>query len=837
MTSIGRRYLLILFGAAGFTLLNAACVPVTPVACDAPAIVVTKTADTNDGACSAGDCSLREAVLRANACAGGQTIQVPAGTYTLTLAGAGEDAAATGDLDLTGDATFVGTGRPVIDGNAQDRVFEVFPGVTASFTNFVIRNGSAPFGAGIRSRGTLNVDTCTVEDNIAVRPAGSGVPGRGGGILSDGPGNLGVYISDLTGNSAEEGGGIAVSPPAGASPEVMISYTRIATNDASFAGGGLWLGAGTEATAVNFEVDENIAGANGNGIYNAGSLEITDGSIEDNVEGPLGGGAGGSLRLEDTLKPKAVAFRVETIGDGFAGEAVRLGGGRKGGGIYNASGGTVIARQILLQGNTSGGGGGIYNLGMTHFYNSALLSNEVTGQGGGASNFGAGAGLLLNNTTVSANTAVFGGGGIYNENGGLQLMFVTLYSNDSEGIRSNAAPDMTMRNTIFSTNMDGSCFGTPPDSIGHNIDDGNSCLLDEPSDMPNTDPMVLPLAMNGGPTPTNALADGSPAVDSADPDRCDGNDQRLVLRPQGPNCDRGAYEKDAAAAGSGVISGKVWRDLCALPDGPLPVTAPPGCIPLGDYFGANGILEAIEPGIANVHVRLGSGVCPAFGAAEAVTDAGGLFSFTGLAAGIYCVSIDALSGPNIPALIPGGWSYPVREVTVARAEFTLGDGETRSDANFGWDYQFDSGWPEPTPTPTATPTATPTPAPISFGKPWFSADRFYYYYGGQCKPLEIQFKIQVLNSNLVHSVGMFFQLEDKSTGEKTGWSSGFSMTPLGGGYFNLTMKSQDLPGANSYAEAWLRYQFVANDKSGEALLHSAAFRDITLSRCGKPTTR
>src|SRR6266511_211883 len=63
---------------------------------------VTKTADTNDGACD-GDCSLREAISAANAAPGADTITVPAGTYLLTLLNSGginEDLNATGDLDV-----------------------------------------------------------------------------------------------------------------------------------------------------------------------------------------------------------------------------------------------------------------------------------------------------------------------------------------------------------------------------------------------------------------------------------------------------------------------------------------------------------------------------------------------------------------------------------------------------------------------------------------------------------------------------------------------------------------------------------------------------------------
>src|SRR5262245_48648565 len=65
-------------------------------------------------ACSAapGDCSLRGAILKANAGAGGDTIKLPAGTYNLTIANAvtPEDTAMTGDLDITKSVTIMGAG-------------------------------------------------------------------------------------------------------------------------------------------------------------------------------------------------------------------------------------------------------------------------------------------------------------------------------------------------------------------------------------------------------------------------------------------------------------------------------------------------------------------------------------------------------------------------------------------------------------------------------------------------------------------------------------------------------------------------------------------------------
>ena len=56
------------------------------------------------------------------------------------------------------------------------------------------------------------------------------------------------------------------------------------------------------------------------------------------------------------------------------------------------------------------------------------------------------------------------------------------------------------------------------------------------------DPLLGPLADNGGPTPTMALLPGSPAIDAGDDSACPPTDQRGVARPQGLACDIGAFE-------------------------------------------------------------------------------------------------------------------------------------------------------------------------------------------------------------------------------------------------------------------------------------------------------
>ena len=93
-------------------------------AADAAVFVVTKTADGADGVCDR-DCSLREAVIAANASPGPDTVVLPAGFYDLTIqdaaAGSDENAAQTGDLDVTGGGfTLEGAGSTVTEIDARE---------------------------------------------------------------------------------------------------------------------------------------------------------------------------------------------------------------------------------------------------------------------------------------------------------------------------------------------------------------------------------------------------------------------------------------------------------------------------------------------------------------------------------------------------------------------------------------------------------------------------------------------------------------------------------------------------------------------------------------------
>ncbi len=70
----------------------------------------------------------------------------------------------------------------------------------------------------------------------------------------------------------------------------------------------------------------------------------------------------------------------------------------------------------------------------------------------------------------------------------------------------------------------------PPVSLGFNIDSLDQCGFKAPGDRVNTDPLLGPLAANGGPTETMAPALGSPAIDQGAAFGLSA-DQRGVVRP------------------------------------------------------------------------------------------------------------------------------------------------------------------------------------------------------------------------------------------------------------------------------------------------------------------
>src|SRR5829696_9294898 len=146
-----------------FTLaLALTATTVSTVQADATTYKVTKTADTSDGSCDS-DCSLREAIIVANAQPDSDVVSVPAGLYELTGADTGPDQETTGDLDVSAPVSINGAGadKTTLAGR-DDRVLETSTaetGFAAGISGLTMRNGFALTGAGVH-----NGDGVTLTD-------------------------------------------------------------------------------------------------------------------------------------------------------------------------------------------------------------------------------------------------------------------------------------------------------------------------------------------------------------------------------------------------------------------------------------------------------------------------------------------------------------------------------------------------------------------------------------------------------------------------------------------------------------------------------------------------
>ncbi len=281
----------------------------------AAVFVTTRLDDAPVDGCATNGCTLREAVIAANGGGGPHRVELGVrGRYELTIAGTGEDAAATGDLDLL---VSMEVGPPlgiapdaaayVVDANGIDRVFHTrAPGgsaiqlrgmtltggsatsgpiaegggvfaVAATGTNIdvrledvVVAGNTANFGGGIAtSETTLTVVRSVVSDNHAVAPGNAGV----GGGLSVGPGSARLIATTIAGNDATGvGGGLAWS----SSTTMTIEQSTIAGNSAT--SGSVF----AAPTPLGLDIRGTVLSGSCLGVP-GGTFAVSDGS---NIESP-----------------------------------------------------------------------------------------------------------------------------------------------------------------------------------------------------------------------------------------------------------------------------------------------------------------------------------------------------------------------------------------------------------------------------------------------------------------------------------------------------------------------------------------------------------------------
>ena len=507
-------------------------------------LVVTTTADriAMDGLIS-----LREAVRTANAQASDDVITVPAGVYNLTLTGADEDAALTGDLDVANNGAVringAGMNSTVVDGNASDRVFHMVNGGNLFVDGLGIRNGRSGNGAGILNggQGILTVQNSTLSGNASFSV--------GGGVFNNG--TLTVRNSTLNGNSARfNGGGISNS-----NATATIENTTFIGNTSSGGGGGLNT-VGGSLSLQGSTLSGNGASGRGGGLELEGPTTIGNTTFLNNTAGTTGGGIfnNGNTTVQSST---------------FSGNSATDGGG-----INNVFG-LVLSNSTLSNNTATGNGGGIQsNFASLNIQGSTLNGNTAGNLGGGLYNTGTG---TIRNSTFDDNSAVRGGG-ISNDSGNLTVRNVTVAGNDATtsggGIR-NSEGTLDLGNTLVALNdaptgpdVNGTVFGQgfnligKSDGISSGITNGVNGDQVGTSEAP-LNPLLGELAPNGGPTQTRALGNGSPAIDAANNSNAPTIDQRGAPRPVDGDgngssiSDIGAFERNSAANGSTLVVNKV----------------------------------------------------------------------------------------------------------------------------------------------------------------------------------------------------------------------------------------------------------------------------------------
>lgn len=255
----------------------------------------------DDGSCTPGACSLREAALAANASPGLDRIVLMPGVHELTIPGAGELHGFTGDVNLREPVEVQGAtqGRSVVDANGLDGVFELVPyanyQLTYRFMDLTIRGGSRPnyYGGAITAEaGTLEVERCVFENNAAFLGGaiylsnmkavirGSTFYGNhgvfsGGAITRWGANStftLLVENTTISGNSVDVHGGAIGAENAG---PITLRGVTIYGNTADFRGSALQIFGGVE---TNYKIESSIV---------EGTCEWTIGAGPDSLGGNL----------------------------------------------------------------------------------------------------------------------------------------------------------------------------------------------------------------------------------------------------------------------------------------------------------------------------------------------------------------------------------------------------------------------------------------------------------------------------------------------------------------------------------------------------------------------
>jgi uncharacterized repeat protein (TIGR01451 family)/uncharacterized delta-60 repeat protein len=551
-------------------------------------------ADTPPG--SDAGCTLAHAIRAANldapvggcvAGSGDDFIYVPAGVQTFTAVG--DSFSVTGDPGalprVSSPITIGGAGaeltvleRSSAPGTPEFSLF-LATGGSLTLQDLTLRGGKAPQrgGAVMAWRIPLTLRRTLVEDSSA---------GSAGGAVYQVDSSVTVIDSELRHNSAGfAGGGIHM-----AQGIASVSRSRFVQNTASFGGGLYQTGYWGSTSVEDSDFVANAASSDGGGLYssdNRTSVNVLRTQFRENRAGNGGGiyCASNATVTESTFERNLAGY----------------GGAMSCHGAFSGSGNAFVANEAGAQ------GGALYSTNPSGALQNSTFSGNVAGGSGGAIACDGCPALGLRSLTIADNlTRAGAGGGLWLGHAALRLSSSIVTGNRNAG----AADDIA---------------GSSPLSEGYNLVGVPGALNMVASDHVGTasaplDPLLGPLAVQGGRTATRALLDGSPALDAGSPEApgssvtaCSATDQRGRPRPgrPGAQCDIGAYERDAAPGADVSIAKRVGTAIVHAGD---PVTYRIDVTNNG-ALDATGVVvtDPLGPGMALVGTTATQGSCSTAG--------------------------------------------------------------------------------------------------------------------------------------------------------------------------------------------------------------------------------
>lgn len=282
--------------------------------------VVDSTADAVDnnignGTCAtaAGTCTLRAAVQEANS-VGSAHIQLSAALYLTSIAG-GDDAAAVGDLDITGRVRISGvaSGSTTISNGAGDRVFDIRPGGALFLDNVTVSNGTATTPGGC-----IAVNTALLTLDF-VRVANCSSTNLGGGVYVSNGSWVEIRDSQFNSNSALSGGGLSSQNIADQSTSgtMIVERSLFLMNSSSGGFGGAIVNIGQDLFIRNSTFVGNSAGSGGAIAFLqtvSATVVIEHTTIVGNSATTGGGFTISSSSVLLTLRNSIVAGNAATVG-------------------------------------------------------------------------------------------------------------------------------------------------------------------------------------------------------------------------------------------------------------------------------------------------------------------------------------------------------------------------------------------------------------------------------------------------------------------------------------------------------------------------------------------